>query len=93
MIAEYGGAAEDGKVQSYARRVKQHRDCQVLLFSATFNEKVKAFASEIVTKFSVKEYNQLYVKKEELSLDSVKVPDELAKIVVIKDKIMFLAQK
>ncbi|GJT42533.1 DEAD-box ATP-dependent RNA helicase 38 [Tanacetum coccineum] len=96
MLAESGFRPNTVKIMNDI--VKQHRDCQVLLFSATFNEKVKAFALEIVTKFSVKEYNQLYVKKEELSLDSVKqykvkVPDELAKIMVIKDKIMFLAQK
>ncbi|KAI3680355.1 hypothetical protein L2E82_50407 [Cichorium intybus] len=41
---------------------------------------------------------QLFVKKEELSLDSVKqykvnLPDELSKIMVIKDKIMELGQK
>ncbi|PWA80584.1 P-loop containing nucleoside triphosphate hydrolases superfamily protein [Artemisia annua] len=75
-----------------------HMLAEVLLFSATFNDKVKAFVSKIFTELFVKEYNQLYVKKEELSLDSVKqykvkVPDELSKIMVIKDKIMFLAQK
>nr|GEV79904.1 DEAD-box ATP-dependent RNA helicase 38 [Tanacetum cinerariifolium] len=71
---------------------------EVLLYSATFNDKVKVFVSKIFKEIFVKEYNQLYVKKEELSLDSVKqykvkVPDELSKIMVIKDKIMFLAQK
>lgn len=46
----------------------------------------------------VRDGNQLFVKKEELSLDSVKqykvyCPDELAKIAVIKDKIFELGQK
>lgn len=70
----------------------------MLLFSATFNETVKAFVSKIVKDLFVHEYNQLFVKKEELSLDSVKqykvnLPDELSKIMVIKDKIMELGQK
>ncbi|PWA87902.1 P-loop containing nucleoside triphosphate hydrolases superfamily protein [Artemisia annua] len=48
--------------------------------------------------FVNEEYNQLFVKKEELSLNSVKqykvsVPDELSKIMVIKDKILDLGQK
>ena len=66
---------------------------QILLFSATFNDTVKEFVSRVV-----KDGNQLFVKKEELSLDSVKqykvyCPDELAKIQVIKDKIFELGQK
>lgn len=65
---------------------------QVLLFSATFNETVKNFVSRVV-----KDYNQLFVKKEELSLEGVKqfkviCPDELAKIRVIKDKIFELGE-
>lgn len=68
------------------------------MFSATFNENVKAFVSKIVKDLFKQEYNQLFVKKEELSLDSVKqykvnLPDELSKILVIKDKIMELGQK
>ncbi|XP_059595186.1 DEAD-box ATP-dependent RNA helicase 38 isoform X1 [Vitis vinifera] len=67
--------------------------CQVLLFSATFNDTVKNFVTRIV-----KDYNQMFVKKEELSLQSVKqykvkCPDELSKILVIKDKIFELGQK
>lgn len=59
---------------------------------------MKAFASRIVTEISVKDYNQLFVKKEELSLDSLKqykvyCPDELSKIMVIKDKILEMGQK
>ncbi|GKD70223.1 DEAD-box ATP-dependent RNA helicase 38, partial [Tanacetum coccineum] len=96
MLNESGFRDESIRIMSEI--VKQRQDCQVLLYSATFNDKVKAFVSRIFTEIFVKEYNQLYVKKEELSLDSViqykvKVPDELGKIMVIKDKIMFLAQK
>ena len=65
----------------------------MLLFSATFDENVKNFVSRVV-----KDYNQLFVKKEELSLESVKqykliCPDELTKIRVIKDRIFELADK
>uniref|UniRef100_M8CPE2 RNA helicase n=1 Tax=Aegilops tauschii TaxID=37682 RepID=M8CPE2_AEGTA len=67
--------------------------CQVLLFSATFNEKVKEF----VTK-AIKDGNQIFVKKEDLTLEKVKqykvrVPDEAAKIEVIRDKIFEFGQK
>lgn len=45
----------------------------------------------------VKDYNQLFVKKEELSLESVKqykvkCPDELSKVMVIKDRIFELGE-
>ncbi|XP_058110310.1 DEAD-box ATP-dependent RNA helicase 38 isoform X2 [Magnolia sinica] len=70
-----------------------HMLAEVLLFSATFNETVKEFVSKVV-----KDGNQLFVKKEELSLDTVKqykvsCPDELAKIDVIKNKIFELGEK
>ena len=63
------------------------------MFSATFNDTVKNFVTRIV-----KDYNQMFVKKEELSLQSVKqykvkCPDELSKILVIKDKIFEIGQK
>ncbi|GKA32857.1 DEAD-box ATP-dependent RNA helicase 38, partial [Tanacetum coccineum] len=93
-----GGFKEDS-VRIMKEIVKRNDSCQVLLFSATFNDVVKAFVTKIVKELFVnKEYNQLFVKKEELSLDSVKqykvsVPDELSKIKVIKDKIMDLGQK
>ncbi|KAG4136480.1 hypothetical protein ERO13_D07G008399v2 [Gossypium hirsutum] len=73
-------------------RVTSH--CQVLLFSATFNESVKKFAAKIVKG----NHNELFVKKEELSLESViqyKVdcPDELAKVMVIKDQILEFGER
>uniref|UniRef100_A0A453MHA9 RNA helicase n=1 Tax=Aegilops tauschii subsp. strangulata TaxID=200361 RepID=A0A453MHA9_AEGTS len=68
-------------------------DCQLLLFSATFNEKVKDFITKVI-----KKGNQIFVKKEDLTLDKVKqykvrVPDEIAKIEVIRDKIFEFGQK
>ncbi|KAL2933664.1 DEAD-box ATP-dependent RNA helicase 38 [Bienertia sinuspersici] len=67
--------------------------CQVLLFSATFSQRVKDFCTK-----AIQDYNQLFVKKEELSLASVKqykvcCPDELAKVKVVAEKVMELGQK
>ena len=67
--------------------------CQVLLFSATFNETVKAFVGR-----AVRDANQLYVRKEELTLEMVKqykvqCPDELAKTEVIKNKIFEFGER
>ena len=61
----------------------------MLLFSATFNDTDK---NCITRKAS---YHQMFVKKKELSLQvvkqcKVKCPDELSKMVVIKDKIFEL---
>ncbi|KAK6231730.1 Helicase [Theobroma cacao] len=69
-------------------------NCQVLLFSATFSETVKNFVSRIVKR----DHNQLFVKKEELSLESVKqykvnVPDELSKVTVIKERIFEFGER
>lgn len=66
----------------------------MLLFSATFNETVKNFVSKIVKP----DHNQLFVKKEELSLEALKqykvaVPDELSKLTVIKDRILEFGDK
>ena len=64
------------------------------MFSATFNETVKNFVSKIVKR----DHNQLFVKKEELSLESVKqykvnVPDELSKVMVIKERIFEFGER
>lgn len=72
---------------------KSTSKCQVLLFSATFNETVKAFVSRVI-----RDGNHMFVKKEELSLDVVKqykvhCPDENAKISVIKERIFDLGEK
>ncbi|KAI3800111.1 hypothetical protein L1987_35421 [Smallanthus sonchifolius] len=87
------GGFEDDSVRIMKEIVRWSSKCQVLLFSATFNDTVKAFVSTIVKDLFVQEFYQLFVKKEELSLDSVKqykvnLPDELSKIMVIKDKIL-----
>ncbi|MFS8026481.1 putative RNA helicase [Helianthus anomalus] len=96
MLAESG--FKEDSVRIMKEIVRWSPKCQVLLFSATFNETVKAFVSKIVKDLFVQDYNQLFVKKEELSLDSIKqykvnLPDELSKIMVIKDKIMDLGEK
>ncbi|KAG6394985.1 hypothetical protein SASPL_145576 [Salvia splendens] len=77
---------------------KSSSDCQVLLFSATFDDDVKDFSSKIAGEIFKRQPNQMFVKKEELSLESVKqykvhCPDELSKIMVIKDQILELGEK
>ncbi|RZC44426.1 hypothetical protein C5167_037368 [Papaver somniferum] len=91
MLAEDGFKDDSLRIMKDIRGSTPH--CQVLLFSATFNETVKNFVSRVV-----KDGNQMFVKKEELSLDVVKqykvnCPDESAKIQVIKDKIFELGEK
>ncbi|CAN0926239.1 DEAD-box ATP-dependent RNA helicase 38 [Linum grandiflorum] len=89
--------AKDGFQDDSLRIIKDIRKAQcqvqVLLFSATFDENVKFFVSRVVH-----DYNQLFVKKEDLSLQSVKqykvfCPDEMSKILVVKDRILELGEK
>mmetsp|Transcript_7880 Transcript_7880/g.22505 ORF Transcript_7880/g.22505 Transcript_7880/m.22505 type:complete len:511 (+) Transcript_7880:262-1794(+) len=66
---------------------KQSPSCQILLFSATFNERVKRFATKIVPTA-----NQVFVPKEKLSLDVIKqyrveCPDEEAKTTLLKEMV------
>ncbi|KAL3532014.1 hypothetical protein ACH5RR_005535 [Cinchona calisaya] len=96
MLAESG--FRDDSVKIMRAIVHSRPDCQVLLFSATFDDAVRAFVDKINKDIFKKDYNQMFVKKEELSLESVKqykvqCPDELAKLMVIKDKIMELGEK
>ncbi|KAK1396785.1 DEAD-box ATP-dependent RNA helicase 38-like [Heracleum sosnowskyi] len=96
MLAECGFKNDSERIIKGI--VKLRPNCQVLLFSATFNTTVKEFARKFVTEISGNECNHLFLKKEELSLDSVKqykvyCPDEVSKIMVIKDKILEMAQK
>ncbi|KAI3832186.1 hypothetical protein MKX03_012745 [Papaver bracteatum] len=91
MLAEDGFKDDSLRIMKDIEKSTPH--CQVLLFSATFNETVKNFVSRVV-----KDGNQMFVKKEELSLDVVKqykvnCPYESAKIQVIKDKIFELGEK
>ncbi|GMI87277.1 LOW EXPRESSION OF OSMOTICALLY RESPONSIVE GENES 4 [Hibiscus trionum] len=98
MFEEEGFKDDSLRLKKSIASVSSH--CQVLLFSATFTEPVKKFMSKIVKK----DHNQLFFKKEELfvekeeqPLDSmkqykVKAPDELSKIMVIKDRILELGE-
>ncbi|TYH00608.1 hypothetical protein ES288_A10G292200v1 [Gossypium darwinii] len=92
MLAEDGFKGDSVDIMSKIGCVNPQ--CQVLFFSATFNETVKEFAAKIVKG----NHNQLFVKKEELSLQSVKqykvnCPDELAKVMVIKDRILEFGER
>ncbi|KAJ3673278.1 hypothetical protein LUZ60_006652 [Juncus effusus] len=91
MLAEDGFKDDSERIMKDIQRSSGH--CQVLLFSATFNETVKSFVSRVV-----KSGNQIFVKKEDLTLEKVKqykvlCPDELSKLEVIKDKIFEFGQK
>ncbi|XVE61600.1 hypothetical protein DITRI_Ditri06bG0053300 [Diplodiscus trichospermus] len=92
MLAEDGFKDDSLRIMRDIERMSSH--CQVLLFSATFSETVKNFVSKIVKR----DHNQLFVKKEELSLESVKqykvnVPDELSKVMVIKERIFEFGER
>ncbi|KAK6936955.1 DEAD/DEAH box helicase domain [Dillenia turbinata] len=91
MLAEDGFKDDSLRIMKDIERSGAR--CQVVLFSATFDDTVKNFVSRVV-----KDRNEMFVKKEDLSLDAVKqykvrCPDESAKISVIKDKILDLGQK
>ncbi|KAG4921565.1 hypothetical protein AAZX31_18G143300 [Glycine max] len=91
MLAEDG--FRDDSLRIMKDIEKENSKCQVLLFSATFNDTVKNFVSRTVRM----DHNKLFVKKEELSLDAVKqykvyCPDELAKIDVVKDYIFEIGE-
>ncbi|XP_061337686.1 DEAD-box ATP-dependent RNA helicase 38 [Gastrolobium bilobum] len=91
MLAEDG--FKDDSLRIMKGIEKFNSNCQVLLFSATFNDIVKNFVSRTVKQ----DHNKLFVKKEELSLDAVKqykvyCPDELSKIEVIKDYILEIGE-
>ncbi|XP_021289921.1 DEAD-box ATP-dependent RNA helicase 38 [Herrania umbratica] len=92
MLAEDGFKDDSLRIMRDIERISSN--CQVLLFSATFSETVKNFVSRIVKR----DHNQLFVKKEELSLESVKqfkvnVPDELSKVLVIKERIFEFGER
>lgn len=66
---------------------------QILLFSATFNDKVKAFAMKVVPGA-----NQVFVPREDLSLDVIRqyrvvCPHPLDKVKVLKDMIFPQCEK
>lgn len=67
MVAQQEGFASDSVRMIQAVR-REAADLQILLFSATFNERVKTFALKVVGP----EANQVFVPKENLSLDVIK---------------------
>ncbi|KAI3978784.1 hypothetical protein MKX01_015959 [Papaver californicum] len=90
MLAEDGFRDDSTRIMRDIKASSAH--CQVLLFSASFNDIVRNFISRVIT-----EGNKLFVEREQLSLDVVKqykvnCPDELAKIRIIKDKIFDLGE-
>ncbi|KAL9689087.1 hypothetical protein QQ045_033518 [Rhodiola kirilowii] len=91
MLAEDGFKDDSLRIMKAIERSNYR--CQVLLFSSTFSEAVKNFVTKVV-----KDHNQIFVKKEELSLGAIKqykvnCQNESSKITVIKDKILQLRQK
>ncbi|KAL4418934.1 hypothetical protein ABPG77_009114 [Micractinium sp. CCAP 211/92] len=88
---------QDAFADDTVRMIKQLRaanpQIQILLFSATFNERVKRFAQKIVP-----DANQVFIPKEELSLDVIKqyrvyCPRGADKVAVLKDMIFPLCEK
>jgi len=88
---------QDGFADDSVRLIKQLKsaapDLQILLFSATFNEKVKRFAQKIVPGA-----NHVFIEKEDLSLDVIKqykviCPSVIDKTKVLKDMIFPLCEK
>ncbi|KAH7280085.1 hypothetical protein KP509_37G051700 [Ceratopteris richardii] len=91
MLAQDGFQDDSTRIIRYI--VKDNGGCQVLFFSATFDDTVKNFTVKIAPKA-----NQVFVKKEELSLDvikqyRVKCPREADKVAVLKDRIFPAAEK
>ena len=67
MVTQQEGFASDS-VRMIQTLRKEAANVQILLFSATFSERVRSFALKIVGP----EANQVFVPKEELSLDVIK---------------------
>lgn len=84
---------QDDSLRIMSNIAKSSPHLQVLLFSATFSEKVKQFALRAVPRA-----NQVFVPKEKLSLDVIKqyrvqCPTKEDKITVLKDRIFPAAEK
>eukprot|EP00252_Welwitschia_mirabilis_P026705 TRINITY_DN883_c0_g1_i4.p1 TRINITY_DN883_c0_g1~~TRINITY_DN883_c0_g1_i4.p1 ORF type:complete len:515 (+),score=99.26 TRINITY_DN883_c0_g1_i4:170-1714(+) len=91
MLAQDG--FRDDSMRILKDIAKFRSNYQILLFSATYDEKVREFAMTIAPNA-----NAIFVQKEQLSLDvikqyRVKCPDELAKIEVVKERVFPLAEK
>lgn len=88
---------QDGFADDTVRMIRQLKTgnpgIQILLFSATFNERVKRFAQKIVP-----DANQVFVPKEDLSLDVIKqyrvyCPTPADKVKVLRDMIFPQCEK
>lgn len=92
MLKQDGFASDSMRMIVAVRQ--QAPNCQVLFFSATFNDSVKAFAVRIAGS----DANQVFVPKEELSLDVIKqykvvCPTPQDKMKVLQHMIFPLTQK
>lgn len=88
---------QDAFADDTVRMIKQMRaanpNVQILLFSATFNDRVKKFATKVVPGA-----NQVFIPKEDLSLDVIKqyrvvCPTGQDKVKVLKDMIFPQCEK
>eukprot|EP00850_Spirogloea_muscicola_P006216 SM000029S10511 [mRNA] locus=s29:525220:528427:- [translate_table: standard] len=91
MLDQDGFQDDSVRIMNLIRRNSKH--CQVLLFSATFSERVKQFA-----KSQVPDANMVFIKPNELSLDvirqyRVRVPSRDAKAEVLRQRIFPAAEK
>eukprot|EP00271_Cylindrocystis_brebissonii_P010554 TRINITY_DN26761_c0_g1_i1.p1 TRINITY_DN26761_c0_g1~~TRINITY_DN26761_c0_g1_i1.p1 ORF type:complete len:554 (-),score=85.84 TRINITY_DN26761_c0_g1_i1:263-1924(-) len=91
MLDQDGFQDDSMRIMQNIRKATRH--CQILLFSATFSEKVRRFAEEQVPRA-----NKVLVPREELSLDVIKqyrvmCPSREAKTEVLRDRIFPLADK
>ena len=85
------GGFRDTSIRLVKEVKKAAKGCQILLFSATFNDTVKEFALRQIPNAS-----QIFLPREELSLDIIKqykvvVPTKEAKATVVKERIFELA--
>lgn len=92
MLKADGFASDSTRMISRIRG--ENPQLQLLLFSATFNDNVRTFAQKVVGS----QANQVYVKREELSLDVIKqywvpCPTPQTKTKVLKDMIFPLCEK
>ncbi|GBG85926.1 hypothetical protein CBR_g40739 [Chara braunii] len=91
MLATEGFQDDSMRIMSMIAR--QSPNYQILLFSATFSERVKAFARN-----SVPRANEVFVPKEDLSLDVIKqyrvrCPSSQGRLDVLRNNIFPLAEK
>ncbi|CAM6127994.1 unnamed protein product [Calypogeia fissa] len=93
MFDQDGFQDDSLRIMNNIKQSKGGGSCQVLLFSATFSDKVKAFALRAIPKA-----HKIFVPKEDLSLDVIKqyrvrCPSVSSKVIVLKDRIFPAAEK